>query len=190
MSTNEFKNRLDKIKTDYYSINKPSIFKKNQKVECAKSITTQISLTHLLNNTAYILNGTNKVYFDYTVFKTYATPEIFPHVVNHIKQLNIQAIQMHGSFETQVNWATYTISAHERYKDIFRLFSLAHTDDCIYDFSALLTKFNVYNTPTIMNIISTFITPFIDPVVISKITLHDKLASQSIISMLLDNKTV
>jgi len=190
MSTDEFKTRLDKMKADYYSKNKPSIFNKKQKDECAKSIAINCPLPYLLNNTAYILNNTNKVYFDYTVFKTYATCENFPHIVNHIKQLNIQAIQMYGSFEIHINWATYTISAHERYKDIFRLFSLAHTDDCRYDFSALLTRFNVYNTPAIMNIISTFITPLIDPIVISKIHLHDKVVSEPIIRMLLDNKTV
>ena len=76
----------------------------------------------LFANTIYILSNTNKLYFDYTFFKTYATPPIFHSLVEYIYDLIKQTIQKYNSYEIHINWNTYTISAHDRYKELYTLF--------------------------------------------------------------------
>lgn len=184
-SIDSIKSRINKLSEEYYTTNnKHNIFKSNQKKDCAKFISTNVSINSLIHNTAYIIRETNKIYFDYTIFKTYATPELFNQIVDHVKNLNIQAIEKHGSFEIHVNWATYTVSAHERYKNIFQMFSIAHSNH-EYDFSSLISNIYIYNTPSIINMVTAFIKPFIEPIVLEKLIIYDKQESNRLLNTLL-----
>lgn len=186
MSLNSIRTRIDKLSEEYYTThNKSRIFKSAQKKDCADYISNNVSLNTLIHNTAFIINETNKVFIDYTIFKTYITPELFPNLIEHIKLLNINVIEQYGSFELHVNWATYSISAHERYKNIFPLFEEAHSN-YKYDFSELVTKVYIYNTPSIINMITPFLKPLIDPAVLDKIVLYEKQNSAELLSKLFE----
>lgn len=188
MYSSEFKSRIEKLTEDYYNKNnKNLVFKSNQKADCANYISSSLNVDELIQNTAYIIPGTNKVFIDYTIFKTYGTPEVFQPVINHIKNLNISCIEKYGSFEVHLNCESYTVSAHERYKEIFILFTNAHMN-CGYLFSELVSGVFVYNTPSIINIVLTFCKPFIETVVLSKIILYDKHVSKDLLHKLLCSK--
>ena len=66
---------IKRIQDGYYSVSKKTMFnKKELKNNCAELITQNISLNELLSKTIYIIPDTNKVFVDYTIFKTFATP--------------------------------------------------------------------------------------------------------------------
>lgn len=188
MSSSVLKTKLEQLSNDYYNTNNKNIlFKNKQKNDCAKFISSNLDINELLLHTAYIIPNTNKIFIDYTMFKTYGTPEIFQPLIAHIKNLNIYCIKTYGNFEIHLNSDGYTVSAHERYKDFFQLFTIAHTNS-EYEFSELVSNIFVYHSPSIVNMVFTFCKPFIEPVVMSKIVLYDKKQSNELIQKLLENK--
>ena len=77
MSVN-FQKKITQLQNNYYKDNtKCVLFKSNQKIDCANTISNAFNKNELFSNTVYILSNTNQLYFDYTFFKTYATPPIF-----------------------------------------------------------------------------------------------------------------
>jgi len=81
---------------------------------------------------------------------------------------------------------SFTVSACERYKDIIQIFC----NECLRSntrYSINLSKLVVYNSPNMIDSISRIILPFIDPIVRNKITLYNKLESDSLLCNLLTN---
>jgi hypothetical protein len=81
----DFSKRINELTSQYYSDNKKNMFfKSNQKMECASVVSNQIGINELIQNTIFLIPDTNSVFMDYTVFKTYATPDNYPKIVNYI----------------------------------------------------------------------------------------------------------
>ena len=187
MSVN-FQKKIAQLQNNYYKDNtKCLLFKSNQKIDCANTISNAFNKNELFANTIYILSNTNKLYFDYTFFKTYATPPIFQSLVEYIYDLIKQTIQKYNSYEMHINWNTYTISAHDRYKELYSLF-LNKYDNCEFNFHDNLNNLYVYYTPNVIQIISKLMAPIIHPVVLSKVTLFNKNESEELLNNLLNNK--
>ena len=109
--------KISELQSQYYSGTKKNrFFKTQQKNDCAASIAQQVRLPDLLKHTIYVIQGTNKVYFDYTVFKTYASPSLFEPIIDYFIQLVEYCIATYGCYEMHVNWLSYSISAHERFR--------------------------------------------------------------------------
>jgi translation elongation factor EF-G len=184
-SLSELQKKVAELQNNYYSSHsKKTIFKSAQKNDCAASIAQQIDITNLIRHTIYNIPNTNRIFFDYTVFKTFATNMVFEDIINHLMQITEKCIDKYQSFEMHVNWNTYTISAHERYKNIYSLF----TDKCAksrFNFSDRLTHMFVYHVPTMIDTIAPIIRPFIDPKIISKIKLYSKNDSDQLLAQLL-----
>ena len=83
-----------------------------------------------------------------------------------------------------INWNTYTISAHDRYKELYSLF-LNRYDNCDFNFHDNLNKLYVYYTPNVIQVISKLMAPIIHPVVLSKVTLFNKSESAELLNNLL-----
>ena len=86
-----------------------------------------------------------------------------------------------------INWNTYTISAHDRYKELYSLF-LNRYDNCDFNFHDNLNNLYVYYTPNVIQVISKLMAPIIHPVVLSKVTLFNKSESEKLLNNLLKNK--
>jgi len=84
-----------------------------------------------------------------------------------------------------VNWQTYSVSAHERYKDLYLLF-LTKYETTDMNFHDNLSNLYVYYTPTVIHLISNIMTQFLHPVVLGKIILYNKIESEEILPRLLD----
>lgn len=184
-SLSELQNKVAELQNNYYSSHsKKKFFKSVQKNDCAASITQQIDINSLIQHTIYNIPDTNCIFFDYPLFKAFATETIFEHIINHLMQITEKCIDKYQSFEMHVNWNTYTVSAHERYKNIYTMF----TDKCMhsrFNFSDRLTHMFVYHVPTMIDTIAPIIRPFIDPKIISKIKLYSKNDSDQLLAQLL-----
>jgi len=185
-TSNDFNEKINNLTNQFYSEHKKkTLFKSTQKFDCATSITNSIGIDELIKRTIFIMPNTKSVFLDYTIFKTYATPDNYHQIINHILSLFKICIQNYGTYECHVNLDSFTITAAQRYKDIINLF----LDNCMTpntecEYSVLITTMYIYNTPITFQNISKILMPLIDPIVKKKIVFYDKANSQKPLSEL------
>lgn len=163
---------------------KNTFFKKTQKMECAKNISSQFHIEDLLSRSFYIIPNTNKIYIDYTIIKLFANPDNYDIIIEYIMSLYDLCINHVDSFELHINLKGFTISAAERYKTAIQDFTQkCNTSPMKY--SQKTKCMRVYNSPSMMETISLLLKPFFDPIILEKITLYSKEQSQPLIDQLL-----
>jgi hypothetical protein len=176
-SQNELLEQIEKLQQSYYEQhNKKQLFKTKQKLECASAVSSQLNLNQLINHTVYIIPNTNKVFFDYSIFKTYATPELYTAIIDKILYLFEICIEYAGGYEMHINLTSLTITAAERYKNVLTIINDKSRENN-NKYSYLLTKFFIYNPPNVFDSIIRIASPFMDPVVKPKINLISKTES-------------
>jgi len=182
---NSFLSKIEQIKEEYYDKNgKNIIFKKSQKNECAKEISNFVDTDLLIQNTMYIIPNSNKIYFNYEMFKLYANDDNYEKISKYLLSLFQICIDQHSNYEVHMSIKSFTISACERYKT----FVLLLTQQCLQEkknFSFLLTKFYIYYTPNCISNIIQITTPLIDPIVRHKVVLYSKNESEELLKNLL-----
>lgn len=163
-----FVNEIENKQNEFYkNTNKNFLFKKTQKQECAKYICNNINLDVLLNNTFMQIPNTNKIYFNYLLFKTFANPENYNLCLNYIINVISNCISIYGNYEMHINIKSFTVSAMERYKSvIIKYLEMLGTDTT---FSEQLVTIFVYNIPHVFDIIKQMVRPFISKIVHEKI---------------------
>lgn len=190
MNQQDISESMEKFKNKYYNEHSKNIlFKKSQKLDCAIQLchSPEFHLETAIKNTIYILHDSNRVFFNYEIFKYYANPENYEIVVNYILSLILLCVSKFESFEFHININSFTMSAAERYEPAIRLFM----NKCLAnntEFSKLLTKMIVYNTPIMMNDISRLLKPLIEPSVTSKIQFYTKSETPIEIQNIIQNK--
>jgi hypothetical protein len=175
-NNNDIAQKVDEVTTQFYTDNKKNtFFKKQQKIDCATAVVNQIGLEDLIDRTVFIFPNTNKVFLNYPLFKTFATPDNYEYVVQYILTCFQYCITNYGSYSTHVNLDTFTISAAERYKHVVEMFlNKCMSSSNEYDFSSQLTHMYIYYTPNTFQNISKLLSAFIHPTVKEKIVLYDK----------------
>jgi hypothetical protein len=180
----DLENKIDKLKDEFYSSSSKHVFfKKTQKFECANKIITKLPIEALLGKTCRILLTHKLVYIDYTIFRSYASPETFDIISDYIIQTFREFRDKNGYLVVGINLDKFTISAFERYKHIIQIFC----DKCFRqqnEFSKSLAMFSIYNVPTTFDSIKKIISPFVMEDVIAKINLFGKVESEPILSAL------
>lgn len=180
-----FQDKIAKLQEDYYTTNtKHRFFKSSQKLDCATAICNEFDPILLFNKAIYIIPNTNRIYFDYPVFKTFANPDMFEPFVSYIYQLIYKIIQQYSQYEMHVNWQTYSVSAHKRYKDLYQVF-LTKYENTDINFHDNLSNLYVYYTPTVIQLISNIMTQLLHPVILGKIILYNKTDSEELLHQLL-----
>jgi hypothetical protein len=170
----ELTERLEELKNNYYQDNqKKMIFKNAQKKECAKNICNNMDINILLQNTFITYPNTHIIYVQYTIFKTYANDNNIVTITNYLFSIIRSHVNKYGGYEMHINLDTYTITAHERYRNMYSVFfDMCNKDELI--FSDKLIKMYVYNCPSVINTLHSFFSSFIDKNAIHKITMYDK----------------
>ena len=178
----EITNKINELTAQFYSENKKNtLFKNNQKKECANTIIESIGINDLLKRTFFVFPNTNRVFLDYAVFKSYATPDNYSDIVNYVLSLFSFCINQYGSFEAHVNLEGFTLSAAERFKSIINVF----INKCLVaksGFSEKIDKMCIYNTPNTFQSISKLLMPLMDGTVKNKIVIYDKYSSNVLLS--------
>lgn len=172
--------KIKKAQDSFYENNsKHILFKNQQKQQCATFVASTIDVQELIRKTTYFIIGTNCIVFDYTIFKTYATPSNYDQVVDHTIRHFLDAIQQFGSYQVHINLAGCTASAVERHKNIFAILC----DKCaVFDTSYVsshLDKLCVYYTPSCMSMILQILQIFTEPTVRPKICTYSKQESET-----------
>lgn len=166
--------QIQEVQNKFYADNdKTYFYKQYQKAKCMAEINKQIALRDLINHTMYIIPGTNKVFFDYTVFKTYATPENYNDIVSNVLVLFRKCIDLYQSFEIHVNLKSFSVTAATKYKTIINTFC----GECLKsdtEFGVLVTNMFIYNVPSMIDQISSMLRPFIHPNLRDKIIMYKK----------------
>jgi hypothetical protein len=170
----EYFEKIEKLKNDFYTDNtKNMFFKKKQKMECANSISKQIDLTLLLNYTICIIPNTNKIHIDYTIFKSYAHPDIFININNKLIEVLDICKQQYGGYEIYVNIESLTVSALERYKELMLYFSKLCNDSQL-NYTDYLKRCVIYNSPHFIDNMKTIIYPLLTKKTIEIIEFYNK----------------
>ena len=168
---NGIQEKIAQLQEQYYNNNqKKSFFTSSQKLDCAKHITQNISLEELLRKTFFIKEHSNIIITDYLVFKTFANPSNYEHIVNYTIALAEQCIQNYGSYQLHVYLNSFTITAAQRHSDIIKIFC----EKCFRKESKLfhyLEKMYIYNYPSVISAIRKLFTPFMDKEAIGKVQL-------------------
>jgi len=167
----EVKSRITDIHNNFYSMHgRKFMFKNSQKIECAEQVTQNIDIELLIKNTVFIFSDTNKIFFNYAMFKTYANPSVYVIMIKYILTLFDVCVQKYNKFQIHVDLNTFSISAAHRYKTAIEMFCSEFLSSknrtAVYE---NLERFYLYNTPSMIDNISMVLSPFINDDVRSKI---------------------
>lgn len=183
---NDFASKISSLQNQFYASSggKNSIFKKQQKFECATTICENMGIDELIQKTFYRIPNTNKIYGDYTVFKLYANPTNFEYISFKLLELTNSVYSEYGDYEAHINLDSFTISACERYKS----FITTYCDKCFGcrpsdtdDTKCNLSKMYIYNTPSVIDSISKILKPLLHPDVRNRIVYYNKKDSPGIL---------
>jgi len=166
--------KITSVQNQYYETHSKAIlFKQDQKIGCAAAVSQNIPLDELFKKTIMVLHTTNRIYFDYTLFKTFAHPLIYDDMVDYIIKLFDQIIQEYGSFEIHMNLQTFTITAAQRYKEMARVFCgrcLAKEST----YSKHVISLHIYHCPRMIDSFSKLFSAFVDDSIRAKVVLHQE----------------
>ena len=139
--------KIISIQNQYYSQNtKNRIFKKDQKLDCAHYVSKHISIDELIENTIYYVPNTNILIYDYTIYKTFIYPDIYPYFNNHFVNMFQYGIDNFKKVSLYIQSDTFTVSAFERYRD-----SIQHLIKIIpYGWVQYAESITLFNCPSMI----------------------------------------
>lgn len=151
---------IAKLQEEYYQKNQKNVFfKKSQKYDCANMIASTMDKIALFSKTLIILPEKRIIYYDYTVFKTYMTPEIFDEFLQYEYNLTHDWVESVESYELHLNIQGLSISAFERYRGFIE--KVLNRYPPISPTSVKMSMLHVYYTPSVIEQILQFLSPFI-----------------------------
>jgi len=178
MSSDSLVDMMEKYKDNYYQTNgKNSFFKKNQKIECAKEVSQAFNLGEMVRRSIYRISNSNKVVFNYSVFKLYANPDNYGSIVQEVLNVYDDILLDYPSFEAHIILEGFTISAAERYKSAIQLFCQKCMNSTT-KYARLTEVMVIYYTPAMIDNISALLRPFIDTNVGDRIVTISKADSE------------
>jgi len=168
-SSNNILEKINSLKSDYYTENKKNTFFKNgQKFDCANTIVQQMNKTDLFNSIIRI--DENRLLFNYTMFKTIIHPDIYMDLIHFIFQQNDTILQTHAVYNVVVDFKGLTMTGVERYKG----FIIALSDEGQRNgknFLQKLGKITIVNPPFMVANVGKILLPLLDKSVKEKIIL-------------------
>jgi hypothetical protein len=167
----EIKSKINDAHTTFYSTHTRNfLFKNSQKIECAEQVARNIDVELLIKNTVFILPNTNKIFFNYSMFKTYAHPSIYGVIINYTLTLFKSCIEAYNSFQIHADLNTFSISAAHRYKSAIEMFCSEFLNSANRPLICEhLDRFYLYNTPSMIDNISMILNPFVNDQIKSKV---------------------
>lgn len=172
MSDNDILEKINALKSDYYaSNNKNALFKKQQKFDLAANIMQTMDIGAVLATVFRIGSRESVMHFNYSVFKTVASPELYPTMVQYVFAKSRELVQVYGTFHVILDFKGLTMTGVERYKDFVSQLSrkgLENGDN----FLKHIDKMYIVNPPFMLSSIGQILLPLVDPSVKDKIVLQ------------------
>lgn len=181
-NTDELLNQMENFKNEFYKSEKKNMFlKKAQKQNFARKMSETFNLEDMIQRTVFIIPGTNKICFDYTVFKLYACPDNYEKMMDYVIGLYDFILLQYPNFEANIILDTFSMSAAERYKTVIQDFC----NRCIASkYVDLITTINIYYTPYMIETISALLKPFVDKNIVQRVVFFSKQESPELLHKL------
>jgi len=165
-------NRIESARKNYYD-EKPKnlLFKKQQKFDCAESVTSNVDLATVMPF-VFRIEG-NTIFFNYAVFKAIASPSIYLDMANYLFDATQQIIEKYSKYNLNVDLTGLTMSAVERYRGFVVLVS---TEGMKNGRGLLkhLDLIHVHNPPTFVEYLCSIVIPIVDPIVKDRFVIYFK----------------
>ena len=139
---------------------------------------TAEQLRFLLDQSFFIKE--NKVITKYNIIKNFANPNNFKYIIDDLLVKIRYLISKYDNFEMHIDLEGYTLTSHERIKNIYGLLFTSCEEDNIL-FSEKLIKLHVYNCPLFIRSLTSFFAPFINKTANEKISLFNKIDSEKML---------
>jgi hypothetical protein len=122
MSDKNIQNKIQTAQDNYYKDHtKHLFFKKTQKLDCANKVIDEVGLNDLIEKTMYYQEGTNIIWLNYAVFKTFATDEVCDKLTNYFIELLEYGKKYYNKVDIKLNLDKFTITGLERYKHFIEM---------------------------------------------------------------------
>ena len=164
-------------------IDKLEKIKKNDKKTFQNIQLSGEQLRFLLDQSFLI--KTNKVIVKYKIVKNFANSSNFHHIIDDLIVKIKFLISKYDNFEIHIDLEGYTLTSHERIKNIYGLLFKSCEDDNVL-FSEKLIKLHIYNCPIFIRSLSSFFAPFINKTANEKIFLFNKIDSKKMLLEILE----
>jgi hypothetical protein len=187
-NASELSQKMKEMEEQFYKENTRNMFfKKSQKQACATQVASQYSKQELFEKTFFIIGDTAGVFIDYALLKMYSHPDLNEEITHYVMNLFRNVIRKHGKFVVHMNLESFTVSAAERNIPLVRLFSKQCLDDKEFEYTQLLETWNIYNTPSVIEIIYKVLKYVIEPAAIAKIKTTSKADTKAALELLFKN---
>ena len=164
--------KIESARNEYYTENQKNIFfKKQQKFDCAETITNNIDIDAIMPFIFKVEQNTIKI--NYNIFKTVASPAVYMKMATYLLQLTEEIINTHSTYDLHVDLAGLTMSAIERYRGFVSLVS----GEGLKNGKGLLKHLefvHVFNPPTFVEYLCSIVIPIVDPVIKDRFVIYMK----------------
>lgn len=165
-------NRINAVKKEYYE-EKPKnlLFKKQQKFDCADSVTKNIDINTIL---PFIFKTEgDTIFFNYSIFKVIASPSVYLTLANYLFSITEQIIGAYSKYNLNVDLTGLTMSAIERYRE----FVVIVSGEGMRNSKGLLKHLNlvhVHNPPSFVEYLCSVVIPIVDPSIKDRFVIYFK----------------
>jgi hypothetical protein len=164
--------KIESARNEYYTENqKNTFFKKQQKFNCAETITNNIDIDAIMPFMFKV--DQNNILFNYNIFKTVASPAVYMKMATYLLQLTEEIINTHSTYNLHVDMAGLTMSAIERYKGFVSLVS----GEGLKNGKGLLKHLefvHIFNPPTFVEYLCSIVIPIVDPAIKDRFVIYMK----------------
>jgi hypothetical protein len=169
MQTDDIMNKINSLKTEYYSENKKNLlFKNGQKFDCANTIVQNMNIFDLFKS--ILRPEENRLLFNYAMFKTIIHPNIYMDFIYYIFEVNEQILATHTTYDVIIDFKGLTMTGVERYKDFITTLSLEGQKNK-KNFLQKLGQVKIINPPFMIANIGKVLLPLMDTIVKDKIVI-------------------
>jgi 5'(3')-deoxyribonucleotidase len=176
-----------KTQADYYTkYTKQVFFKSTQKNNCAKNVADNFSLDELISRTVFLIPNTNSIYIDYIIFKSFANTDNYGEIIERLIGLIKTVIYEFGHFEIHLGLKSFSATAMERYSKVFELYYAKCCKHGLYYKDEIISKINIYHTPSVITMLSKIIVKYTEPSIKKKIIYHSNEESDKRIKELME----
>jgi len=169
MQTDDIMNKINSLKTEYYSENKKNLlFKNGQKFDCANTIVQNINKTELFKS--ILRPEENLLLINYAMFKTIIHPDIYNEFIYYIFDVNEQILATHNTYDVIIDFKGLTMTGVERYKGFITTLSLEGQKNK-KNFLQKLGQVKIINPPFMIANIGKVLLPLMDTIVKDKIVI-------------------
>lgn len=110
-------NDIQSVQDKYYQEHtKNTFFKKAQKKDCANKVIDEVGLNNLIEKTIYYQEGTNVIWLNYPIFKTFVTDDVCLQLTNYFIELLQYGKKYYNKVDIKMNLDGLTVTGLERYK--------------------------------------------------------------------------